>query len=159
MGVYLWLSGDNRESVDRRKVLYVGKAKNLRSRVRSYLNAADHKTRFLMKKAADIDWIVVKSEVEALLLESNLIKKHEPQYNIRLKDDKRYPYLCLTTGEPFPRLVIARRKQNLKHSYFGPYSDVRAARAALPARRASPGSTLPARRAAHRGTGPSQGQR
>lgn len=113
---------------DKEEILYVGKAVKLQNRLRSYLNSHDTKTRFLMQKVTRVDWIVTDNEMEALLLESNLIKKHNPVYNIRLKDDKRYPYLCLTLGEDFPRLIITRRKQNPKHAYFGPFADVKAAR-------------------------------
>lgn len=125
-GCYLWygrVSPDTKE-----EILYIGKAVKLQHRLRSYLSSDDTKTRFLMGKVSGVDWLVTDNEVEALLLESNLIKKHNPVYNIRLKDDKRYPYLCLTLGEDFPRLIITRKKQNSKHSYFGPFTDVSAAR-------------------------------
>ena len=126
-GCYLWI--DNNPG--KKEILYIGKAKNLRSRVRQYLHSEDYKTSFLMTHANDLEWIRTESELEALLLESNLIKKHNPRFNIRLKDDKRYPYLCLTTGEEFPRLIITRKKFNILHSYYGPFSDVRAARNTL----------------------------
>lgn len=129
-GCYLWLSAPDEISGER-EVLYVGKAINLRARVRQYLQSDDYKTRFLMSRVEALDYVVTHNEVEALLLESNLIKKYSPQYNIRLKDDKRYPYLCLTMGEPFPRLIITRKKNNPKHLYFGPYSDAGAARVTL----------------------------
>lgn len=125
-GCYLWYGKISPQSEE--QILYVGKAVKLQSRLRSYLNSDDTKTKFLMSKVTRVDWLVTDSEVEALLLESNLVKKHNPVYNIRLKDDKRYPYLCLTLGEDFPRLIITRRKQNPKHAYFGPFADVSAAR-------------------------------
>ncbi|MDH5720424.1 MAG: excinuclease ABC subunit UvrC [Spirochaetia bacterium] len=131
-GCYLWLGEkEEKENEETRQVLYAGKAKNLKNRIRQYLNSDEYKTRFLMSKVADLDWIVTSSELEALLLESNLIKKYNPVYNVRLKDDKRYPYICLTMGEAYPRLFITRRKTNLNHAYFGPFSDVKAARNTL----------------------------
>ncbi len=93
------------------KIIYVGKAINLRSRVRSYFQAsADHtmKTQHLVQEIADIDWIVVGSELEALILEMTLIKKRRPYYNIRLKDDKRYPYIKIHWNEPFPKVTVTR---------------------------------------------------
>ncbi|MDH4262256.1 MAG: excinuclease ABC subunit UvrC [Spirochaetia bacterium] len=125
-GCYLWKRLD--VETQKSEILYVGKANNLRSRIRQYFNSDDYKTKYLMSKVNDLDYIVTKNEVEALLLESNLIKEHSPVYNVRLKDDKRYPYLCLTAGEAFPRLLITRRKTNPKNLYFGPYSDAGAAR-------------------------------
>ena len=109
-------------------VLYVGKAVSLRPRVRSYFHkSAEHsiKTRRLVEKIADIEWIVTDTDLEALVLECNLIKRHRPPYNIRLRDDKQYPFLCLTTAEPFPRLMLARRAKNDGNRYFGPYSGSR----------------------------------
>ena len=88
------------------KVIYVGKAVNLRSRVRSYFHnsAQQHnKTRELVRRIEDIEWIVVGSELEALILEMNLIKKYRPRYNVRLKDDKRYPYIKVHWDDPFPQ--------------------------------------------------------
>ena len=112
-------------------LLYVGKARNLRNRLKSYLSSgSEAKTRALLREARKVDWIVTETEEEALLLEAYLVKTHQPKYNIRLKDDKRYPYLCLTMGEAFPQLRITRekKKKNTKHQYFGPYTDVRATR-------------------------------
>lgn len=120
-GVYLWK--DNQGGI-----LYVGKAKSLKNRIRQYLHSKDVKTNFLMNKVEDVDWIATSNEPEALLLENNLIKKNHPPYNIRLKDDKKYPYICVSTGEKFPRVFLTRKKRNPKHTYFGPYVDVRAAR-------------------------------
>lgn len=105
-------------------ILYIGKAVNLRQRVRSYFQAsADHssKVRALVQKIHDLEIIVTNSEVDALILESNLIKEHQPWFNIRIKDDKHYPYLKLTLAETYPRLVVARRIQKDGSKYFGPY--------------------------------------
>ena len=105
-------------------VIYVGKAINLRNRVRSYFHkSANHtpKIRRLVSNIADLEFIVCESELEALVLECTLIKKYQPHYNVRLRDDKHYPYLCLTTGERYPRLIITRRVRQDKNTYFGPY--------------------------------------
>ena len=126
-GVYLWKDADG-------KVLYVGKAKRLRSRVRSYV-ATDHreslKTRALMQQAAALDSIVVPTEAHALILEANLIKEYKPRFNIALRDDKSYPYIKVTVQEPFPRVWVTRRLQSDGARYFGPYTDVGAMRRAL----------------------------
>ncbi len=109
------------------KVIYVGKAVNLRSRVRSYFHnsAKDSpKTEKLVRKIADIDWIVVDSELEALILEMNLIKKYRPHYNVRLKDDKRYPYIKVHWADPFPKVTVTRRMLQDGSRYFGPYTSV-----------------------------------
>lgn len=109
------------------KVIYVGKAIILRNRVRSYFqneNRLDFKTRQLVKHIANIEWIVVGSELEALILEMNLIKRHRPQYNIRLKDDKRYPYIKVHWAEPFPKVTITRLMEQDGSRYFGPYTSV-----------------------------------
>ena len=109
-------------------IIYVGKAINLRNRVRSYFQkSANHtpKVRRLVSHIADLDYIVCDSELEALVLECTLIKKHQPHYNVRLRDDKQYPYLCLTTSEPFPRLLLVRRVRQDKNRYFGPYPNSR----------------------------------
>jgi excinuclease ABC subunit C len=109
------------------KIIYVGKAINLRSRVRSYFHAEashDAKTRRLVPEIADIEWIVVGSELEALILEMNLIKRHRPRYNVRLKDDKRYPYIRVHWGDPFPKLTVTRRMVQDGSRYFGPYTSV-----------------------------------
>lgn len=108
---------------ERGRILYVGKAKNLRSRVRQYFQSSrnqDAKTRRLVKLISDFEFIVVDSEVEALVLESNLIKKHKPRFNVMLKDDKQYPHLKLT-NEPFPKVVITRRLVRDGSSYYGPF--------------------------------------
>jgi len=107
------------------KVIYVGKAVNLRSRVRSYFHKsaqANQKTGRLVSEIADIEFIVADSELEALLLENTLIKKHRPRYNVRLKDDKRYPYIKVHWQEPFPRVTTTRRLQNDGARYYGPYT-------------------------------------
>ena len=106
-------------------VLYVGKAVNLRARVRSYFHAsAGHSPKIerLVAAIADIDFIVTASELEALILESNLIKRHRPKYNVRLKDDKRYPYVKITWQENFPRVLIVRRMERDGARYFGPFT-------------------------------------
>jgi excinuclease ABC subunit C len=108
-------------------VIYVGKAINLRSRVRSYFQpGADHgrKVAELVAHVADIEWIVVGSELEALILEMNLIKRHRPKYNVRLKDDKRYPYIQVRWGDAFPTVLITRRMVDDGSRYFGPYTSV-----------------------------------
>src|SRR3954466_13828572 len=106
------------------KIIYVGKAKNLRNRVRSYFQSGrghDRKTRELVRRIRDLEFIITDNEVEALVLESNLIKQHKPRYNILLKDDKQYPHLKLTINEPFPRVMITRRIQRDGALYFGPF--------------------------------------
>ncbi len=106
------------------KVLYVGKAASLRQRVRSYFQnaATPHAlTEPMLRYVHDIDTILTASDVEALILENNLIKEYQPRYNIRLKDDKRYPYLKVTVNEPFPGLYITRQKENDAAKYFGPF--------------------------------------
>jgi len=107
------------------RVLYVGKAVNLRSRVRSYFHdSANHsrKTAEMVSQIADIEWIVVGSELEALILEMNLIKRHRPKYNVRLKDDKRYPYIRVHWADPFPKVTVTRRLKDDGSRYFGPYT-------------------------------------
>jgi excinuclease ABC subunit C len=105
------------------EILYVGKAKSLRSRVKSYFSTSDQpiKTRQLVSRIRNIDWIVVNSEVEALLLENKLVKQHTPKYNINLKDAKTFAYISLTR-EPFPR-ILTIRKVSRKLESFGPYTD------------------------------------
>jgi excinuclease ABC subunit C len=106
-------------------IIYVGKAISLKNRVRSYFHADsshDSKTRRLVREIADIEWIVVGSELEALILEMNLIKKHRPKYNIRLKDDKRYPYIKVHLNEPFPKVTVTRQMVEDGSRYFGPYT-------------------------------------
>ncbi len=107
------------------KIIYVGKAKDLRARVRSYLtDSKDHspKTRLLVRNIRTIDTILTKTEVEAFLLEASLIKKHRPRYNIRLKDDKSYPFIRISMADRFPRLYLARKVKKDGSLYFGPYT-------------------------------------
>jgi excinuclease ABC subunit C len=106
-------------------VIYVGKAINLKNRVRSYFHADashDAKTRRLVREITNIEWILVGSELEALILEMNLIKKHRPKFNIRLKDDKRYPYIKVHWAEPFPKVTVTRQMAEDGSRYFGPYT-------------------------------------
>ena len=127
-GVYQHRDADGR-------VLYVGKAKNVRNRVRQYFQKArktDPRMEVMTSKSADIEIIVTDSEVEALILESNLIKKLKPRYNVNLKDDKSYPYIVIT-NEPFPRVFVTRQIRRDGSRYFGPYTDVKNVRAALKA--------------------------
>lgn len=114
------------------KILYVGKAKNLKKRVASYFtkNHENGKTRVLVKKIASIKHIVVETETDALLLENNLIKKYQPRYNVLLKDDKTYPWLCIKK-EAFPRVFLTRNIYKDGSEYYGPYTSVRAVRALL----------------------------
>ena len=117
------------------KVLYVGKAKNLRNRVRQYFQKSRSlgpRIEQMLTKATDLDVIVTDSEVEALILEANLIKKFKPRYNVSLKDDKSYPYIVIT-GEPYPRVFITRHVRRDGSRYFGPYTDVKNVRSALKA--------------------------
>ncbi len=119
-GVYLFKDAQG-------KILYVGKAASLRDRVRSYFQTTDDlKTQRLMREVSDLEYVVTQTERDALLLEAALIKKHQPRYNIHLKDDKRYPYIRFT-DEPFPRVEIARRVAH-DGRYFGPYTNSDAVR-------------------------------
>ncbi|HMA42103.1 MAG TPA: excinuclease ABC subunit UvrC [Gemmatimonadales bacterium] len=126
-GVYLWKNAAG-------EVLYVGKAKSLRSRVPAYF-APDHQDTperaALAAQIADLETIIVPDEAQALLLENNLIKEHQPRFNIRLRDDKSYPRIAVTVGEPFPRVLVVRRVQLEGARYFGPYTDVRTLRQTL----------------------------
>ena len=112
-------------------ILYIGKAVDLRQRVRSYFQegaAVSPKVKVLAEKVSDLDYTVTDNEVEALILESNLIKEHSPRYNIDLRDDKHYPYLRVAVQERFPRIHVARRVQNDGARYFGPYPNAGAVR-------------------------------
>src|SRR5690554_2472991 len=116
------------------EIIYVGKAKNLRNRVRSYFQPSrdsSPKVRMMVSHIADFEYIVTDSEVEALILENNLIKEHSPWYNVRLKDDKTYPYIKVTLNEDFPRVYLVRKKLKDGARYFGPYTDVGAVRSTL----------------------------
>ena len=108
-------------------VIYVGKAVNLRARVRSYFHASAqgyHKARDIAERVTDVEWIVTGSELEALILEMNLIKQHRPRYNVRLKDDKRYPYIKIHWADPFPTVTVTRIMAGDGSRYFGPYYSV-----------------------------------
>ena len=115
------------------KIIYVGKAKSLRNRVRAYFHDSPPyhpKISALISKISDFDILATDSEIEALILEANLIKEYKPRYNVNLKDDKRYPYLKVT-DEPFPRVLVVRRVKKDKAKYFGPYTNVKAMRYTL----------------------------
>ena len=119
-GVYLWKDASG-------EILYVGKAKRLKSRVRSYF-AVDFETsaknQLLQRLIADVETIVVPSEAQSLILENNLIKEYRPRFNVRLKDDKSYPSIAVTLADPFPRVLVTRRRDIPGARYFGPYTDV-----------------------------------
>ena len=126
-GVYLYKDAKG-------QVVYVGKAASVRTRVRSYFQASrtrDAKTDALVDHIADVDYIVTANELEALILESNLVKRHRPRYNIILRDDKHYPFLKLTTNEEYPRLLVARRVQKDGATYYGPFYPATALRETL----------------------------
>lgn len=126
-GVYLFRS-------ERGEVLYVGKAKSLRARVRSYLargRTPGIRTQELVRRTVTLETLVVASEEEALILEANLIKEHQPRFNIQLRDDKKYPYVKVTTNEPFPRAYVTRRVHDDGSRYFGPFVSVARMRRAL----------------------------
>ena len=117
-GVYLFEDASG-------KVIYIGKAKNLRNRVRTYFHAGgrhDDKTSILVSKVRDFALIVTDNEIESLILEANLVREHKPRYNILLKDDKHFPYLKIT-DEPFPRVLVVRRLERDGARYFGPYTN------------------------------------
>jgi excinuclease ABC subunit C len=119
-GCYLMKDSDG-------KVIYVGKAVNLRNRLRSYFHASANynpRTKQLVRRIAQIEWIVVGSELEALILEMNLIKKYRPHYNVRLKDDKRYPYIKVHWADPYPKVTVTRQMVDDGSRYFGPYTSV-----------------------------------
>jgi excinuclease ABC subunit C len=126
-GVYLWKNVEG-------EILYVGKAKSLRARVPQYFPAAVQETperAALAQQIADLETIVVPNEAQALLLENTLIKEHKPRFNIRLTDDKSYPRIAVTLGEPFPRVLVVRRVTLAGARYFGPYTDVSTLRQTL----------------------------
>ncbi len=124
-GVYQFLNENG-------KVIYVGKARNLKNRVRTYFqkNIPSVKTQTLISKTADLEMIITDNEIEALVLENNLIKDLKPRYNVNLKDDKSYPYIKVT-NEPFPRIYPTRRIIKDGSRYFGPYTDVKTMKSAL----------------------------
>jgi excinuclease ABC subunit C len=117
-GVYLFKNRDG-------KVIYIGKARNLRHRVRTYFNSSrnlDPKTMRLVASVADLDLMITDSEVEALILEANLVKEYRPRYNVNLKDDKHFPYIRVSVNEPFPRVTVVRKMAGDGARYFGPYT-------------------------------------
>ena len=119
-GVYLFKNKQD-------NLIYIGKAKNLRNRVRSYFQKNKYQTpknQSMIKRISDLEWIVVSSEVEALFTEANLIKQHKPKYNIDLKDDKSYPFIRIT-NEPYPQVFLTRDIVQDGSKYFGPYTDIR----------------------------------
>ena len=125
-GVYLFRDADG-------EIVYVGKAKSLRARVRNYFRGdlADVKTEELVRRIAGVETIVVGTEAEALILEANLIKEHKPRFNVQLRDDKSYPYIKVTVAEPFPRVYVTRRLVEDGSRYFGPFTSVGHIRQAL----------------------------
>lgn len=125
-GIYLWKDAAG-------EVIYVGKAKSLKHRIRSYLSGStkDIKTEQLVRHIADLDYIITLSEHDAFILENTLIKRHKPKYNILLKDDKRYPFVKITLAEPFPRIMVTRDVVRDGSRYFGPYTDGRSLRSTL----------------------------
>ena len=128
-GVYLMRDGQD-------NILYIGKSKKLRSRVRSYFRDHHHHTpriSLMVQQITEIEFIITDTEAEALALEANLVKQHQPHFNVLLKDDKKYPYLCITWSEDYPRIFITRKRRlgNLKDRYYGPYVDTRILRDTL----------------------------
>jgi excinuclease ABC subunit C len=120
-GIYMFRNRSGR-------IIYIGKAKNLKNRVRTYFTSVhklDPKTARLAGAIDDFDLVVTDSEIEALILEANLVKEHKPRYNVNLKDDKHFPYIKVTVNEPFPRVLIVRRIQNDGARYFGPYTNAK----------------------------------
>jgi excinuclease ABC subunit C len=117
-------------------ILYIGKSKKLRSRVRSYFRDYNHhspRIDMMVQQVAEIEFIATDTEAEALALEANLIKKHQPYFNVLLKDDKKYPYVCITWSEDYPRIFITRKRRlgNKKDRYYGPYVDTHLLRSTL----------------------------
>jgi excinuclease ABC subunit C len=118
-GCYLFKNADG-------DVLYVGKAASLRARLRSYFTSPNQqsvKMRVMLSQATDVETIVTDSEIEALILENNIIKERRPKFNVRLRDDKQYPYICVTLQEPYPRVLKVRHARKDGGAYFGPYAD------------------------------------
>ena len=119
-GVYFFKNKDD-------EIIYIGKAKVLKNRVKSYFNKnnKDIKSKVMISKACSLDYLVVNDEVEAIITEANMIKEYKPHYNVFLKDDKTFPYIMITK-EPYPKVEIVRRKNLHKDGniYFGPYTDV-----------------------------------
>ncbi|MDJ0620325.1 MAG: excinuclease ABC subunit UvrC [Calothrix sp. MO_192.B10] len=128
-GVYLMRDGSDR-------IIYIGKSRKLRSRVRSYFRESQRlsdRIATMVKQVTEIEFIVTDTEAEALALEANLIKQHQPYFNVLLKDDKKYPYVCITWSEDYPRIFITRKRQlgQVKDKYYGPYTDSRLLREVL----------------------------
>jgi excinuclease ABC subunit C len=118
-GVYIMKNDEN-------QIIYIGKAVSLKNRVRQYFqNSRNHseKVRAMVSHISEFEYILTDTELEALILECNLIKKHRPKYNILLKDDKHYPYIKITMNEEYPRIIVTRRILKDGAKYFGPYSD------------------------------------
>ena len=110
-------------------ILYIGKAKNIQKRVKSYFNPQNNnRIDELLRKSNDLGWLVTPSESDALVLEDQMIKKNKPKYNIRLRDDKSYPYIKISTGELYPRMTLTREAQEKNSHYFGPYTSAKDAR-------------------------------
>lgn len=122
-GIYLWKDANG-------KVIYVGKAKSLKNRIKSYLGSSpkDPKTEQLVRHIADLDYILTPSEHDAFLLEANLVRLHQPRYNVLLKDDKRYPFVKITLQEPFPRIMVTRDLRKDGSKFFGPFTDAKSLR-------------------------------
>lgn len=123
-GVYLFKNSKD-------KIIYIGKAKNLRNRVRTYFQSSSghsHRILLMVKQVVDLELMLTDTEMEALILEANLIHEHKPKYNVALKDDKHFPYVKVTTQEPFPRILIVRQVEKDEATYFGPYTNSRGMR-------------------------------
>ncbi|MGI6527303.1 MAG: excinuclease ABC subunit UvrC [Caldicoprobacterales bacterium] len=122
-GVYIMKDHDG-------EIIYIGKAVSLKNRIRQYFRSTGHagKVGVMVTKVADFEYILTDNEVEALILESNLIKKHRPKYNVLLKDDKHYPFIMITIGEEYPRILLTRKIRKDNHRYFGPYTSAKAVR-------------------------------
>lgn len=126
-GVYLFSDASG-------KIIYIGKAKNLRNRVRTYFQSGsrfDAKTERLIAQVASLSTMITANEIESLILEANLVREHKPRYNVALKDDKHFPYIRITTNEPFPRVMIVRRLARDGATYFGPYTSSKSMRRTL----------------------------
>ncbi len=124
-GIYFFKNAKN-------EIVYIGKAASLRDRVASYfLSGADEKVRAILSEAEDIDFVLTATEDEASFLENNYIRRYQPKFNLRLKDDKSFPYVKVTLGDPFPAVLFSRRVSKDGSRYFGPYAHARRAREAV----------------------------
>jgi excinuclease ABC subunit C len=126
-GVYLFKNSHN-------KIIYIGKARRLKNRVRTYFQASGHpdpKTERMISQVTDFELVVTDNELESLILEANLVREHKPRYNVLLKDDKHFPYIKVTTGEPFPQVLVVRRLERDNATYFGPYTSSKGMRRTL----------------------------